>query len=74
MESGKRQADSAAELDAEVAKLKEQEREFEQTISQLQKELDTLERENSKLKQAVPAEKNSMSWPIALVGAFQTDM
>lgn len=59
MESGKKQADSAAELDVEVAKLREQEKEFEQTIAQLQKELDSLERENAKLKQAVPVEKNS---------------
>lgn len=59
MESGKKQADSAAELDVEVAKLREQEKEFEQTIAQLQRDLDSLERENAKLKQAVPAEKSS---------------
>lgn len=58
MESGKKQADSAAELDAEVTKLKEQENEYEQTITQLQKDLDSLERENAKLKQTVPMEKN----------------
>lgn len=65
MESGKKQADSAAELDAEVTKLKQQEKEFEQTISQLQRDLDSLERENAKLKQAAPAEKNSKSMSIA---------
>lgn len=58
METGKKQADSAAELDAEVAKLKAQEIEYEQTIAQLQKDLDVLERENGKLKQAVPAAKD----------------
>lgn len=57
MESGKKQADSAAELEAEVNKLKEQEKEFESTIAQMQQDLDSLERENAKLKQAAPSEK-----------------
>lgn len=58
METGKKQADSAAELDAEVAKLKAQEQEYEQTIAQLTKDFSALERENAKLKQAVSAAKN----------------
>lgn len=61
MESGKRQADSAAELDAEVARLKEHETEYEETIAQLQKDLNSLERENAKLKQNVSTEKNGES-------------
>ena len=57
MESVKKQADAIAELESEIVKAKTSEKESEATLSQLQAEVDTLERENAKLKQAAPSDK-----------------
>ena len=60
-ENVKKQADSITELEAEIGRLTAAEKESEASIGQLQADLDTLERENAKLKQAAPAEKTCKS-------------
>jgi dynactin 1 len=51
MEGVKRQADSLAELEGELAKIRKQEKAYEQTIEALHGDLSGLEKENVKLKQ-----------------------
>ena len=57
MESVKRQADTSAELEEEVNRLRRKEKDSTTNIEQLQSELDKLEREHIKLKQTAPTEK-----------------
>jgi dynactin 1 len=52
MEGVKKQADTIADLEAELVKARKQERSYEDAIEQLQGDLDTMEQENTKLKQA----------------------
>ena len=61
MESVKKHADSIIELEAEISRATAAEKESEVAIEQLQSDLDALERENAKLKQAAPAEKSGRS-------------
>ena len=56
-EAVKRQADALAEMEGEVVKAREQERELERTVEQLQRDYDVMAAENAKLKLAIPAEK-----------------
>lgn len=57
MESVKKQADAMAELEGELSKIRKQEKDYEAAIEQLQGDLDALEQQNAKLKQAAPAER-----------------
>ena len=50
LEAVKKQADTIAELEGELAKAKKQERAYEEAMEQLQADLDTLEQDNAKLK------------------------
>lgn len=50
MEAAKKQADAISDLENELAKIKKQERAYEDAVEQLQKELFTAEQENAKLK------------------------
>lgn len=50
METVKKQADTINDLEAELGKVRKQERSYEEAIDQLQHDLDTLEQENIKLK------------------------
>ncbi|KAI0030979.1 dynactin [Vararia minispora EC-137] len=52
MEGVRRQADALAELEAELAKARKQERSYEDALEQLQAELDAMEQENAKMKAA----------------------
>lgn len=57
LEGVKRQGDAIVELEADLAKARKQEKAYEDAMEQLQADLDALEQENVKLKQAAPAEK-----------------
>ena len=57
-EAVRKQANAIAELESELSKAKEQGKDHETAIEQLQGDLDALERENTKLKQAAPSEKS----------------
>ncbi len=50
MEAVKKQADTIADLEGELAKAHKQERAYEEAMEQLQADLDTLEQDNAKLK------------------------
>jgi dynactin 1 len=50
METVKKQADTINDLEAELGKVRKQERSYEEAIDQLQHDLDTLEQDNIKLK------------------------
>ncbi|KAG6889336.1 hypothetical protein C0995_001744 [Termitomyces sp. Mi166 len=50
LEAAKKQADTIANLENEIAKAKRQERAYEEAMEQLQADLDTLEQDNAKLK------------------------
>lgn len=55
LETAKKQADQMTDLETELSKSKKDGKTFEQTIEELQKELETLEQENVKLKGAAAA-------------------
>jgi dynactin 1 len=50
MEAAKKQAETIEHLESELAKIKKQERAYEEAIEQLQTDLDAAEQENAKLK------------------------
>ena len=50
MEAVKKQADTIADLEAELSNAKKQKREYEEAMEQLQADLDALEQDNAKLK------------------------
>ena len=50
MEAAKKQAETIEHLEGELAKIKKQERAYEEAIEQLQTDLDAAEQENAKLK------------------------
>ena len=51
LDAVKKQAETIANLEAEIAKARKQEKSYEEAIEQLQSDLDALEQDNSKLKQ-----------------------
>jgi len=53
MEMVKKQADVIGELEGELSKARKQERAYEEAMEQLQADLDSLEQENTKMKQQV---------------------
>ncbi|KAL4247405.1 dynactin subunit family protein [Abortiporus biennis] len=55
METVKKQADTISDFEAELSKARKQERAYEEAMEQLQADLDTLEQDNAKLKQAAAA-------------------
>ena len=57
MEAAKKQADALVDLENELAKMKKQERSYEEAIEQLQTDLDTAEQENAKLKVAIAGQE-----------------
>lgn len=60
LESVKKQADALAQLESELAKARRQERTYEEANEVLQRDLDAMEQELSKLRQnATSAEKQS---------------
>lgn len=52
METVKKQADTIADLEAELQKARKQEKAYEDAMEQLQADLDAFEQDNAKLKQA----------------------
>jgi dynactin 1 len=61
METVKKQADAIVDLEGDLAKARKQEKSYEEAIEQLQSDLDELEQENAKLKQATAApDRNGM--------------
>jgi dynactin 1 len=58
-EATKKQADVALELEEELSKVRKQEKDQEAAMQQLQKDMDELERENSRLKQSASSDRNS---------------
>jgi dynactin 1 len=66
------QADAMAELEAELAKSKKQEKAYEEAIEALQADLDSMEQENIKLKQAAPSADKSGASRISHVFRAQT--
>ncbi|QRW00779.1 Dynein associated protein [Ceratobasidium sp. AG-Ba] len=52
METVKKQADAIVDLEGDLAKARRQEKVYEEAMEQLQNDLDELEQENAKLKQA----------------------
>ncbi|KZV79203.1 hypothetical protein EXIGLDRAFT_632417 [Exidia glandulosa HHB12029] len=61
LEGVKRQGDAIVELESDLAKARKQEKAYEEAMEQLQADLDALEQENVKLKQAAPAEKQALA-------------
>ncbi|EJD45781.1 hypothetical protein AURDEDRAFT_87692 [Auricularia subglabra TFB-10046 SS5] len=59
LEGVKRQGDAIVELESDLAKARKQEKAYEEAMEQLQADLDTLEQENVKLKQAAPVVKEA---------------
>ncbi|KAK4056088.1 hypothetical protein OIO90_002819 [Microbotryomycetes sp. JL221] len=60
IEDNKKQADAMTELQAELQKSKKQERAYEEAVETLQNDLDTMEKELTKLKQSgISAEKQA---------------
>lgn len=55
LEASRKQADTIAELEGEVTKSRKQEGTLEEAMEQLQSDLDTLEKDNAKLKAAAAA-------------------
>ena len=55
METVKKQADAITDLENERSKARKQERAYEEAMEQLQADLDALEQDNAKLKQAASA-------------------
>jgi dynactin 1 len=55
LEASKKQADAIAELEGALVKARKQEGTYEEAMEQLQADLDTLEKENAKMKAAAAA-------------------
>jgi hypothetical protein len=55
LEASRKQADMISELEGEISKARKQESAYEEAMEQLQSDLDTLEKENAKLKASVAA-------------------
>jgi seryl-tRNA synthetase len=55
LEASRKQADMISELEGEIAKARKQESAYEEAMEQLQSDLDTLEKDNAKLKASVAA-------------------
>ncbi|KAH6911162.1 dynactin [Coprinopsis sp. MPI-PUGE-AT-0042] len=80
MEAAKKQADAISDLENELAKIKKQERAYEDAVEQLQKELFTAEQENAKLKTMTAGHEKQPSGPqvmelqeaVPLEGNFET--
>jgi dynactin 1 len=52
LEAARKTGEALAELEAQLEKARRQERTYEEAMEQLQSDLDTMEKENAKLKQA----------------------
>ena len=82
MQAAKKQVEFVGELETELAKARKQEKAYEEAIESLNKDLDTLEQENAKIKQStVPAVTptrpsaglgSSQSEPIGFTGSLET--
>ncbi|KAG2022561.1 hypothetical protein CC2G_000299 [Coprinopsis cinerea AmutBmut pab1-1] len=80
MEAAKKQADAITDLENELAKIKKQERAYEEAIEQLQSDLDVAEQENAKLKTALAGQEKQPNGPqpadqqdaVAIEGNYET--
>jgi dynactin 1 len=67
MEAVKKQADTIADLENELAKARKQERAYEEAMEQLQADLDTLEQDNAKLKTMTAGQEKQGTWDLYIV-------
>lgn len=65
MEAARKQGDTITDLEAELAKVRKQEKAYEEAMEQLQADLDALEQDNAKLKTMSVAPEKQRTWILA---------